>query len=136
MITKPTKQVYKFDLKGNFLKSYSSKYEAGKQLNIPRATIYNAIYKRNIVRKKWYFSHNRHIDIKDMCLLNNPFLSQYQSNYINNKRFRYKVINNSNEILGHKKESYFTESEMLIGYVAPSYDELSKEEKSIFNKLK
>lgn len=57
------------------------------------------------------------------------FLSQYQSNYINNKRFRYKVINNSSEILGYKKESYFTESEMLIGYVAPSYDELSKEEK-------
>ena len=36
--------------------------------------------------------------------------------------------------LGKKDESYFTESEMIMGYVAPSYKELSKEEKQIFDK--
>lgn len=37
--------------------------------------------------------------------------------------------------LGKKDESYFTESEMIMGYVAPSYKELSKEEKEIWNEL-
>ena len=37
--------------------------------------------------------------------------------------------------LGKKDDSYFTESEMIIGYVAPSYKELSKEEKEIWNEL-
>ena len=37
--------------------------------------------------------------------------------------------------LGSKDESYFTESEMIMGYVAPSYKELSKEEKEIWNEL-
>ena len=34
-----------------------------------------------------------------------------------------------------KDESYFTESEMIIGYVAPNYKELSIDEKIIFDKL-
>tara|TARA_R100000951_G_C2562584_1_gene156114 strand:- start:337 stop:666 length:330 start_codon:yes stop_codon:yes gene_type:complete len=35
--------------------------------------------------------------------------------------------------LGSKDESYLTESEMLIGYVAPSYEDLSSEEKKIYD---
>jgi len=37
--------------------------------------------------------------------------------------------------LGYKDFSYFSESEMLLGYVAPSYEELSKEEQEIWNEL-
>jgi hypothetical protein len=37
--------------------------------------------------------------------------------------------------LGYKDESYFTESEMLLGYVAPSYEDLSKDEQEIWNEL-
>jgi len=37
--------------------------------------------------------------------------------------------------LGYKDSSYFSEDEMLLGYVAPSYEELSKYEKEIYNKL-
>jgi hypothetical protein len=35
--------------------------------------------------------------------------------------------------LGGKKQSYCTEEEMINGYVAPSYDELSETEKQIYN---
>lgn len=34
--------------------------------------------------------------------------------------------------IGSKDEAYFTEKEMLTGYVVPSYKDLSIEEKSIF----
>ena len=37
--------------------------------------------------------------------------------------------------LGYKDESYFSESEMMLGYVAPSYEDLSKDEKEIWNEL-
>ena len=37
--------------------------------------------------------------------------------------------------LGYKDESYFTESEMMLGYAAPSYEDLSKDEKEIWNEL-
>ena len=37
--------------------------------------------------------------------------------------------------LGFKDESYFTESEMMLGYVTPSYEDLSKEEKIIYDNL-
>ena len=37
--------------------------------------------------------------------------------------------------LGCKDESYFTESEMILGYVAPSYEDLSKDEQEIWNEL-
>ena len=37
--------------------------------------------------------------------------------------------------LGYKDESYFSESEMLLGYVAPNYENLSKDEKEIWNEL-
>jgi hypothetical protein len=35
--------------------------------------------------------------------------------------------------LGFKDESYFSESEMLLGYVAPSYEDLSNEEKIMYD---
>lgn len=35
--------------------------------------------------------------------------------------------------LGSKDESYLTESEMLIGYIAPGYEDLSTEEKIIYD---
>jgi hypothetical protein len=35
--------------------------------------------------------------------------------------------------LGYKDESYFTESEMLIGYVAASYENLSNDEQLMFD---
>jgi hypothetical protein len=35
--------------------------------------------------------------------------------------------------LGFKDESYFTESEMLLGYVAPTYEELSKDEQIMYD---
>ena len=37
--------------------------------------------------------------------------------------------------LGYKDESYFTESEMMLDYVAPSYEDLSKDEKNIYDAL-
>ena len=37
--------------------------------------------------------------------------------------------------LGYKDESYFTESEMMLGYLAPSYEDLSKDEQEIWNEL-
>ena len=37
--------------------------------------------------------------------------------------------------LGYKDESYFTESEMMLGYVAPSYEDLSKEEQIMYDCL-
>ena len=37
--------------------------------------------------------------------------------------------------LGFKDESYFTEIEMMLGYVAPIYEDLSKDEKLMYNAL-
>ena len=37
--------------------------------------------------------------------------------------------------LGYKDQSYFTESEMMLGYSAPSYEDLSKDEQEIWNEL-
>ena len=37
--------------------------------------------------------------------------------------------------LGCKDESYFSEEEMMLGYVAPSYEDLSKDEQEIWNEL-
>ena len=37
--------------------------------------------------------------------------------------------------LGYKDESYFSEEEMMLGYVAPGYENLSKDEKEIWNEL-
>jgi len=35
---------------------------------------------------------------------------------------------------GYKNEEYFTEEEMIIGYVIPKYEELSLQEKEIYDK--
>jgi len=35
--------------------------------------------------------------------------------------------------LGFKDESYFSESEMLLGYVAPNYEYLSKDEQIMYD---
>jgi len=45
---------------------------------------------------------------------------------------RYDKEVESTKILGVKNQSYLTEQEMIIGYVAPSYNQLSKEEKEIW----
>ena len=51
---------------------------------------------------------------------------------IKSYRNRIKIYTPSLKVdLGYKDESYFTESEMLIGYVAPSFEELSNEEKKM-----
>ena len=45
-----------------------------------------------------------------------------------------QVVTNKGYVhFGNKNESYMTEEEMLIGYVAPSYDELSEVEKEMYN---
>lgn len=43
---------------------------------------------------------------------------------------RSKRINN--KMLGHKAESYYTEQELLTGYVAPTYSELTEKEKIFY----
>ena len=35
--------------------------------------------------------------------------------------------------IGYRDEAYWTENEMINGYIAPTYDELSESEKVIFN---
>ena len=35
---------------------------------------------------------------------------------------------------GYKNQEYYTENEMIIGYVIPKYEELSPEEKEIYDK--
>lgn len=37
--------------------------------------------------------------------------------------------------LGYKDSSYFSEEEMMLGYVAPSYEDLSKEEQIMYDCL-
>ena len=82
--------------------------------------------------------------------ITDDFLSQIQSDFrklrnnnfhkensvivkrIKSYRNRIKIYTPSLKVdLGYKDESYFTESEMLIGYVAPSFEELSNEEKKM-----
>ena len=44
-----------------------------------------------------------------------------------------RALNSQPASIGFKNESYFSESEMLIGYIAPSYEELSIKEKIIYD---
>jgi hypothetical protein len=37
------------------------------------------------------------------------------------------------DLMQHKDEAYYTEEEMLKGYLAPSYESLSESEKTIYN---
>ena len=45
---------------------------------------------------------------------------------------RYEKEVESTNMLGFKDESYLSEQEMIKGYVAPSYNQLSKEEKELW----
>ena len=55
---------------------------------------------------------------------------------IKSYRNRIKIYSPALKVdLGFKDESYFTESEMLLGYVAPIYEDLSKDEKLMYNAL-
>ena len=48
--------------------------------------------------------------------------------------YRYTVKSKDNWIhFGSKKEPYFTEHEMLYGYKSPTYEELSEDEKRIYD---
>lgn len=38
--------------------------------------------------------------------------------------------------VGYRNEAYWSEEEMIYGYIAPTYDELSESEKVIFNMKK
>jgi len=79
--------------------------------------------------------------------ITDDFLTQIQSDFrkLRNNKFhkensvivkRIKSYRNRIKIytpalkvdLGYKNESYFSEREMLLGYVAPTYEELSNEE--------
>lgn len=57
----------------------------------------------------------------------------------NNVRQNYKTLTVESKYLRqvssllHKTESYFTEEEMITGYVAPKYSELSETEKEIWH---
>ena len=44
-----------------------------------------------------------------------------------------RAINSQQAVIGSKDESYFSESEMLIGYIVPGYEDLSVEEKKIYD---
>jgi hypothetical protein len=84
--------------------------------------------------------------------ITDDFLTQIQSDFrkLRNNKFhkensvivkRIKSYRNRIKIytpalkvdLGFKDESYFTESEMLLGYVAPTYEELSKDEQIMYD---
>ena len=89
---------------------------------------------------------SKEIDITD------DFLTQIQSDFrkLRNNKFhkensvivkRIKSYRNRIKIytpalkvdLGFKDESYFSESEMLLGYVSPSYENLSKDEQIMYD---
>jgi hypothetical protein len=84
--------------------------------------------------------------------ITDDFLSQIQSDFrkLRNNKFhkensvivkRIKSYRNRIKIytpalkvdLGYKDESYFSESEMLLGYVAPTFENLSKEEQIMYD---
>lgn len=44
-----------------------------------------------------------------------------------------RFINLQSVCFGHKNQQYYTEEEMIIGYVIPKYEELSPEEKEIYD---
>jgi len=131
--------VYCFDLNGKFLKKYDSVREAAELLEVSVRLINNSVYRYHIVKCKYYFNRNKKINILDMCLKNNPYYADNYSSYLRAKMLREKLRRDKNKkesVLGVKTEPYYlTESEMMIGYVAPSYKDLSKDEKEIWNEL-
>ena len=131
--------VYCFDLNGKFLKKYKSVREAAEILEVSVKLINNSVYKYHIVKRKYYFNRNKNINILDMCLKNNPYYADNYASYLRAKMLREKLRRDKNKkesVLGVKTEPYYlSESEMMIGYVAPGYKDLSKDEQEIWNEL-
>lgn len=131
--------VYCFDLNGKFLKKYNSVREAAELLKVSVRLINNSVYRYHIVKCKYYFNRNKKINILDMCLKNNPYYTDNYSSYLRDKMLREKLRRDKNKkesVLGVKTEPYYeSEEEIMIGYVAPKYKELSKDEQEIYNKL-
>ena len=129
------KKVYQFDLDGNFLQEYYSITFASKVLGVSLNSIKNSSRNKHLVNKKFYFSYYSEIDLYNMCLKNNSKHSEISNRFDYNKKYRKKEFKRGSLNLGYKDESYFTESEMMLGYVSPSYEDLSKDEKEIWNEL-
>ena len=65
---------------------------------------------------------------------NNKILAAVDAEIYNHRRSKNKVKEKVVTVdLGYKNESYLTEEEMIKGYVAPKYSELSVAEKEIWN---
>jgi len=129
------KKVYQFDLDGNLLQNYYGVTYASKVLGISINSIKNSCRNKHLVSKKFYFSYSDSIDIYNMCLKNNIKHSDVENNFDYNKKDRIVKTKKGLMNFGYKDESYFSEDEMLLGYVAPSYEYLSKDEKEIFDSL-
>jgi hypothetical protein len=97
-----------------------------------------------------YLSNQINEAINNNIAITDQLLSQIQSDFrrLKNNKFNtekkivVKRIRTFRKIhiplkaqIGYKDESYFSESEMMLGYVAPSYEDLSKDEKEIWNEL-
>jgi hypothetical protein len=99
-----------------------------------------------------YLSKKINEAISKEIAINDDFLTKIQSDFrkLRNNKFhkensvivkRIKSYRNRIKIytpalkvdFGFKDESYFTESEMLLGYVAPTYEELSKDEQIMYD---
>lgn len=64
---------------------------------------------------------------------NNKILASVDAEIYNHRRSKNKVQEKVVTVdLGYKNESYLTEEEMIKGYVAPKYSELSVSEKEIY----
>tara|TARA_R110000803_G_scaffold59473_1_gene118077 strand:+ start:243 stop:674 length:432 start_codon:yes stop_codon:yes gene_type:complete len=130
--------VYCFDLNGKFLKKYNSVREAAELLEVSVRLINNSVYRYHIVKCKYYFNRNKKINILDMRLKNNPYYADNYSSYLRAKMLREKLRRDKTKnetVLGHKDTWYLTIAEMELGYVAPEYNDLSKDEKQIWNEL-
>ena len=64
---------------------------------------------------------------------NNKILACVDTQISKHRKIKTQVQENAGKVyIWHKDEAYYTEQEMIIGYVAPSYNQLSKEEKEIW----
>ena len=135
IINRRYKKVYQFDLDGVFLRDYYGVTYASKVLGVSINSIKNSCRNKHLVSKKFYFSYSSEIDLYNMCLKNNEKHSEINNKFDYNKKDRKKEFKRGSLHLGYKDERYFTESEMMLGYVAPSYSDLSNDEKVMFDAL-
>jgi len=92
----------------------------GLQVNEDTIELFRKEY--NMVRQRKILDKGRVTDLR---------IIEHRQNRINVFREIPKKV-----ILGVKTEPYYlTESEIMIGYVAPSYEDLSKDEQEIWNEL-